>query len=188
MGAIGNEMSPVTRRAIVGGTLKFRLPYCGDASFDWWLDASGRDVIVACVSPWKGLRTDRHQIGMGPKFSPQEARQIGEALARRIIANVDYVVCNRNKGDLAFDSYYDTQQLPLYRKWAWEEAKRRFLEVGLLAETFKDDDADDDSPENVLLEDHLDRAEDELKQTRVEVIAEQGPLSGEALKKIWRLA
>jgi len=137
------------RHATVGGTLTFSIPYGGQALFDWRLDSAGHDVIVECVKPWKGLHTDVHRIGMGPKFTSAEARRLAEVLARRIIGNLDYVIRNRNKEDIAFVSFYDDQQLPLYRKWAWEEEKRRFVEVGLLAEAFKDDDDDDDSPDGV---------------------------------------
>ena len=80
------------------------------------------------------LKSDVHQIGMGPKFTPDEARRLAEVLARRIIGNLDYVVRNRLKDDIEFVSFYDNRQLPLYRKWAWEETKRRMVEVGILAE------------------------------------------------------
>jgi len=178
----------MTRKVSVGGTLTFRIPYGGRAKFDWWLDEFGHDVLVECMSPWKGLSSDLHRIGMGPKFSQAEARRLAEVLARRIIDNLDYAVRNRSKDDIVFASWYDTRQLPLYRKWAWEEAKRRFVEVGLLAGAFKDDDENDDSPENVVSAEHEDRAEDELKRTRIEVIEEFGPLSGAVLLKKWRSA
>ena len=163
------------RKPEVGGTLVFRIPYCGRAKFDWHLDRFEHDVLVECTSPWKGLKTDVHRIGMGPKFTPDEARQLAEVLARRIIENLDYVVRNRLKDDIEFVSHYDNQQLPLYRKWAWEEEKRRMVEVSLVAEAYKDDDDDDDSPDNVLGEEHIALAEAELAENnRVELVEEIG--------------
>jgi len=164
------------RNAITGGTLTFRIPYDGRVTFDWRLDSSGHDVIVECIKPWKGLHTDVHRIGMGPKFTSDEARRQAEELARRIIGNLDYVVRNRDKDSLGFVSVYDNKQLPLYRKWAWEEEKRRFVEVGLLAEAFKDDD-DDDSPEGVVSAEYEERAEEELKSETVELIEEKWGLA-----------
>jgi len=167
----------MNRHAIVGGTLTFRIPYGGRAAFDWWLDHSGHDVLVECSKPWKGLHTGMHQSGMGPKFTSAEARRLAEALARRIIGNLDYVVQNRDKADIEFVSFYDKQQLPLYRKWAWEEEKRRFLEVGLLAEAFKDDDDDDESPDHTVSAKHEQRAEQELNSEPVELIEEKWGLA-----------
>ena len=152
------------RKPRVGGTLVFRIPYCGRARFDWRLDHFEHDVLVECTSPWKGLKSDVHQIGMGPRFSPDEARRLAEALARRIIGNLDYVVRNRLKGDIEFVSYYDNRQLPLSRKWAWEETKRRMVEVVLVAEAYKDDDDDDDSPDHALGAEHIALAEAELTE------------------------
>ena len=146
----------------VGGTLVFRIPYGGRARFDWHLDRFEHDVQVECTSPWKGLKSDVHQIGMGPRFTPDEARKLAEAMARRIIGNLDYVVRNRQKDDIEFVSYYDNRQLPLYRKWAWEEEKRRMVEVALVAEAHKDDDDDDDLPDNALGAEHIALAEAEF--------------------------
>ena len=155
----------------VGGTLVFRIPYGGRARFDWHLDRFEHDVQVECTSPWKGLKSDVHQIGMGPKFTPDEARRLAEVLARRIIGNLDYVVRNRLKDDIEFVSFYDNRQLPLYRKWAWEETKRRMVEVSLLAEAYNDDD--DDSSDTAWREEHVALAEAELaKNNKVELVAE----------------
>ena len=96
-----------------GGTLVFRIPYGGRARFAWHLDRLEHDVLAECTSPWKGLKADAHQIGMGPRFTPDEARQLAEVLARRIIGNLDCLVRNRLKDDIAFASYYDNRQLPL---------------------------------------------------------------------------
>lgn len=160
------------RKPKFGGTLVFRIPYGGRARFDWHLDRFGHDVLVECTSPWKGLKSDVHQIGMGPKFTPDEARQLAEVLARRIIGNLDYVVRNRLKEDIKFPSYYDNRQLPLYREWAWEEEKRRMVKVALIAEAYKDDD---DLPDNALGEDHIALAEAELAENgKVELIEEMG--------------
>ena len=160
-------------KPMIGGTLVFRIPYCGRARFDWRLDRFEHDVLVECTSPWKGLKADAHQIGMGPKFTPGEARRLAEALARRIVGNLDYVVRNRLKDDIRFISYYDNRQLSLYRKWAWEEEKRRMVEVGLVAEAYKDDDDNDDSPDNVLGAEHIALAESEFAETgKVELIEE----------------
>ena len=159
------------RKPTVGGTLVFRIPYGGRARFDWHLDRFEHDVLVECTSPWKGLRSDVHQIGMGPRFTPDEARRLAEVLARRIIGNLDYVVRNRLKDDIEFVSYYDNRQLPLYRKWAWEEEKRRMVEVSLLAEAYNDDD--DDSSDTAWSEEHVALAEAELaKNNKVELVAE----------------
>ena len=159
------------RKPRVGGTLVFRIPYGGRAKFDWHLDRFEHDVLVECTSPWKGLKSDVHQIGMGPKFTPDEARRLAEVLARRIIGNLDYVVRNRLKDDIEFVSFYDNRQLPLYRKWAWEETKRRMVEVGLLAEAYNDDD--DDSSDTAWSEEHVALAEAELaKNNKVELVAE----------------
>ena len=161
------------RKPRVGGTLVFRIPYGGRAKFDWHLDRFEHDVLVECTSPWKGLKSDVHQIGMGPRFTPDEARRLAEVLARRIIGNLDYVVRNRLKDDIEFVSYYDNRQLPLYRKWAWEEAKRRMVETALVAEAYKDDDDDDDSPDHALGAEHIALAEAELaKNNKVELVAE----------------
>ena len=146
----------------VGGTLVFQIPYGGRARFDWHLDRFEHDVLVECTSPWKGLRSDVHQIGMGPKFTPDEARRLAEVLARRIIGNLEYVVRNRLKDDIEFVSYYDNRQLPLYRKWAWEEEKRRMVELSLVAEAYKDDDENDDLPDNALGAEHIALAETEF--------------------------
>ena len=151
-------------KPMIGGTLVFRIPYGGRARFDWRLDHFEHDVLVECTSPWKGLKSDVHQIGMGPRFTPDEARKLAEALARRIIGNLDYVVRNRLKDDNGFVSYYDNRQLPLYRKWAWEESKRRMVETALVAEAYKDDDDDDDSPDNALGAEHIALAEAELTE------------------------
>ena len=162
----------MNKNAKIGGTLLFRIPYGGRAKFDWWLDRFEHDVIVECTSPWKGLHTDVHQIGMGPRFSREEARRLAEVLARRIIGNLDYVVQHRLE-DVEFVSYYDNQQLPLYRKWAWEEAKRRMIEVGLLAEAFRDDDGydEDESPDdNAMPAEYEERADEDLKASPVELI------------------
>ena len=160
-------------KPMVGGTLVFRIPYGGRARFDWHLDRFGHDVLVECTSPWKGLKSDVHQIGMGPRFAPDEARRHAEALARRIIGNLDYVVRNRLKDDIEFVSFYDNRQLPLYREWAWEDEKRRMVKVALVAEAYKDDDDDDDSPDNVLGADHIALAEAELAENgRVELVEE----------------
>jgi len=132
------------RDVSIGGTLTFQVPYGGRAKFDWWLDGFGHDVLVECTTPWKGLSSDVHRIGMAPRISPAEARELAEMLSRRIIDNLEYVIKNRNNDNLALASYYDTKQMPLYRKWAWEEAKRRFVEVGMLAEAFRDDDEGDE--------------------------------------------
>ena len=157
----------------VGGTLVFRIPYGGRARFAWHLDRLEHDVLVECTSPWKGLKADTHQIGMGPRFTPDEARQLAEVLARRIIGNLDCLVRNRLKDDIAFASYYDNRQLPLYREWAWEETKRRMVEVALVAEAYKDDDDDDDSPDDTWNEDHLALAEAELAENdKIELIGE----------------
>ena len=157
-----------------GGTLVFRIPYGGRARFDWHLDRFEHDVLVECTSPWKGLKTDVHQIGMGPKFTPDEARQLAEVLARRIIGNLEYVVQNRLKDDIALTSYYDNRQLPLYREWALEEEKRRMVEVALVAEAYKDDDDDDDLPDNALGAEHIALAEAELAENgKVELIEER---------------
>ena len=162
------------RKPMVGGTLVFRIPYGGRARFDWHLDRFGHDVLVECTSPWKGLKADEHQIGMGPRFAPDEARKLAEALARRIIGNLDYLVRNRLKDDIAFASYYDNRQLPLYREWAWEEEKRRMVEVALVAEAYKDDDDDDDSPDNVLGAEHIALAEAEFAENdKIELIEEK---------------
>ena len=156
----------------VGGTLVFRIPYGGRARFAWHLDRLEHDVLVECTSPWKGLKADTHQIGMGPRFTPDEARQLAEVLARRIIGNLDCLVRNRLKDDIAFASYYDNRQLPLYREWAWEEMKRRMVEVALVAEAYKDND-DDDSPDDAWSENHLAPAEAELAENdKVELIGE----------------
>ena len=161
------------RKPRVGGTLVFRIPYGGRARFDWHLDRFEHDVLVECTSPWKGLKSDVHQIGMGPKFTPDEARRLAEVLARRIIGNLDYVVRNRLKDDIEFVSFYDNRQLPLYRKWAWEESKRRMVEAALVAEAYKDDDDDDDSPDHALGAEHIALAEAELaKNNKVELVAE----------------
>lgn len=157
----------------VGGTLVFRIPYGGRARFDWHLDRFEHDVLVECASPWKGLKTDVHQIGMGPKFTPEKARQLAEVLARRIIENLEYVLRNRLKDDIELSSYYDNRQLPLYRKWAWEEEKRRMVEVAIVAEAYKDDDDDDDSPDNVLGADHIALAEAELAENNQVVLIEE---------------
>ena len=74
-------------KPMIGGTLVFRIPYGGRARFDWRLDHFEHDVLVECTSPWKGLKSDVHQIGMGPRFTPDEARRLAEALARRIITS-----------------------------------------------------------------------------------------------------
>jgi len=177
MKAKAEGKSDKKRHVSVGGTLTFSIPYGGQASFDWWLDTFGHDVLVECIKPWKGLHTDVHRIGMGPKFTSAEARRLAEVLARRIIGNLDYVIRNRDKEDIAFVSVYDNEQLPLYRKWALEEEKRRFIEVGLLAEAFKDDDDDDDSPDGVATAEHEERAEEELKSAPVEVIGEKWGLA-----------
>ena len=159
------------REPRIGGTLVFRVPYGSRARFDWHLDRFGHDVLVECTSPWKGLKADVHQIGMGPRFAPDEARRQAEVLARRIIGNLDYVVRNRLKDDIKLPSYYDNRQLPLYRKWAWEEEKRRMVEVALVAEAYDDDD--DDSPDNALGEDYIALAEAELAENgKVELIEE----------------
>ena len=163
------------RKATAWGNFTFRTPYGGRATFDWWLDRFGHDVIVECTGPWKGLRDDWHRIGMGPSFSPDEARQLAEKIARRIIGNLDSAVENVSKDDAAFDiwSYYDKKQLPLYRKWAWEEAKRRMVEIALAAEAYKDEDDDDETPDNTLSEDHIAHAEAEFAESNtVELIAE----------------
>ena len=160
-------------KPMIGGTLVFRIPYGGRARFDWRLDHFEHDVLVECTSPWKGLKSDVHQIGMGPRFTPDEARKLAEAMARRIIGNLDYAVRNRLKDDIEFVSYYDNRQLPLYREWAWEETKRRMVEVALVAEAYKDDDDDDDLPDNALGEEHIARAEAELAENgKVELIEE----------------
>ena len=114
-----------------------------------------------------------HQIGMGPKFASEEARQLAEVLARRIIENLEYVLRNRLKDGIELSSYYDNRQLPLYRKWAWEEEKRRMVEGALVAEAYKDDDDDDDSPDNVLSEDHIALAEAELSEGNQVVLIEE---------------
>ena len=161
------------REPRIGGTLVFRIPYGGRARFDWHLDRFGHDVLVECTSPWKGLKSDVHQIGMGPRFAPDEARRLAEVLARRIIGNLDYVVRNRLKDDIKFPSCYDSRQLPLYREWAWEEEKRRMVEVALVAEAYKDDDDDDDLPDNALGAEHIALAEAELVENgKVELIEE----------------
>ena len=158
----------------IGGTLVFRVPYGSRARFDWHLDRFGHDVLVECTSPWKGLKADVHQIGMGPRFAPDEARRQAEVLARRIIGNLDYVVRNRLKDDIKLPSYYDNRQLPLYREWAWEEEKRRMVKVALVAEAYKDDDDDDDSPDNVQGDDHIALAEAEFAENdKIELIEEK---------------
>ena len=162
------------RKPTAGGTLVFRIPYGGRARFDWSLDRFGHDVLVECTSPWKGLKADVHQIGMGPRFTPDEARKQAEVLARRIIGNLEYVVQNRLKDDIALPSYYDNRQLPLYREWALKEEKRRMVEVALVAEAYKDDDDDDDLPDNALGAEHIALAEAELAENgKVELIEER---------------
>ena len=80
---------------------------------------------------------------------------------------------NRLKDDIELSSYYDNRQLPLYRKWAWEEEKRRMVEVAIVAEAYKDDDDDDDSPDNVLGADHIALAEAELAENNQVVLIEE---------------
>ena len=73
-------------KPMIGGTLVFRIPFGGRARFDWRLDHFEHDALVECTSPWKGLKSDVHQIGMGPRFTPDEARKLAEydALAKRL--------------------------------------------------------------------------------------------------------
>lgn len=167
-------MSTVQKKsAPIGGSLVFWTQYGGRAEFGWQLDCSGDKVAVKCTT-WEGLYAEQHRPNERPRFTPNAARQIAEKLARQIIENLDLVVRNRQRDDISLASIDQGAQLPLYRQWAWEEAKRRMMAVDLLAQSYKDDDEDDESPENVLSEKHIALAEAEYAENNeVELIEER---------------